>query len=247
MVESIAAETVRRVLATNQLKPWRQHAWLSPQVPRDRAFAEAVAEICSLYTRPLADDERVICLDEKTSLQPRGRSAPTRPAARGTPVHVEHEYRRAGALNLFAAFDTRTGQVIGLTAPRKRASECIAFLKLLDELIPANVTVVHVVLDNLRVHKGKAVSAWLAAHPRFVFHYPPVHCSWMNQIEQWFGILQRKALAIADFPGLPALAERIGAFIDRWNRSAHPFNWTTRSISRVMATCANSETIPSAA
>ena len=141
----------------------------------------------------------MLCVDEKTSLQPRPRKSPTLAAQPERPVRVEHEYGRCGALNLFAAFDTRTGKVYGMTAERKRQAEFIAFLEQLDREIPATVTTIHVVLDNLRMHKGKQVQAWLAKHPRFVFHHPPVHCSWMNQVEQWFSILQRKRLRIADF------------------------------------------------
>ena len=92
-------------------------------------------------------------------------------------------------------------------------------------------------MDNLRMHKGKQVQAWLAKHPRFVFHHPPVHCSWMNQVEQWFGIARRKRLRIADFPSKEHLAERLMAFINEWNEVAHPFNWTSKSVAKVMARC----------
>ncbi len=79
-----------------------------------------------------------------------------------------------------------------MTASRKRQSEFLAFSEQLDREIPASVTTIHVVLDNLRMHKGKQMQAWLAKHPRFVFAHPPVPCSWMNQVEQRFGILKRK-------------------------------------------------------
>jgi transposase len=156
-------------------------------------------------------------------------------------VRVEHEYGRCGALNLFAAFDTRTGKVYGMTAERKRQVEFIAFLEQLDREIPATIKTVHVVLDNLRMHKGKQVQAWLAKHPRFVLHHPPVHCSWMNQVEQWFSILQRKRLRIADFADKAALAERLQAFITEWNQVAHPFRWSTKSVAKVMAKCKPAE------
>jgi transposase len=244
IVPSISVETVRRILEDHHLKPWRYHLWLSPKVPRDEAFAAAVAEICDLYTRPLADDEMVLCVDEKTSLQPRPRKSPTLAAKPKRPVRVEHEYGRAGALNLFAAFDTRTGKVYGRTAERKRQVEFIAFLEQLDREIPAAITTIHVVLDNLVMHKGQQVRAWLAKHPRFVFHHPPVHCSWMNQAEQWFSILQRKRLRIADFADKAALAERLAAFIDEWNQVAHPFNWSTKSVAKIMAKCQRVEVSP---
>src|SRR3954454_6174595 len=244
VVPSISPDTVRRVLEHHHLKPWRHHLWLSPKVPRDEAFAAAVQEVSDLYTRPLGDDEVVLCIDEKTSLQPRPRKSPTLAAQPERPVRVEHEYGRCGALNLFAAFDTRTGKVYGRTAERKRKVEFIAFLEQLDRDIPAAVNTDHVVLDNVRMHKGKQVQAWLAKHPRFVFHHPPVHCSWMNQVEQWFGILKRKRLRIADFPDKERLAERLVAFIREWNAIAHPFNWTSKSVAKVMAKCQIEEAKP---
>jgi transposase len=237
VVKSISAETVRQILVHNRLKPWRQKMWLSAKVPRDAAFAEQVQGICDLYTRPLRPDEVVLCVDEMTSLQPRPRKSPTKAAKKDRPTLVEHEYGRCGALNLFAGFDTRTGKVYGMTASRKRQAEFITFLEQLEREIPASVKTIHIVLDNLRMHKGKQVQSWLAKHPRFVFHHPPVHCSWMNQVEQWFGILRRKRLRIVDFPSKEHLAERLKAFISEWNEIAHPFNWTSKSVVKVMAKC----------
>jgi transposase len=235
VVASISPQTVQRILANHKLKPWRKHLWLSPKVPRDAQFVAQVQEIVELYTRPLAAQEMVLCADEKTSLQPRTRLAPTLPAQPGLPVRVEHEYERKGALNLFAAFDTRTGKVYGQCHERKRQVEFIQFLEHVDREVPVQVTLIHVVLDNLRVHKGKQVQAWLAKHPRFQFHFPPVHCSWMNQVEQWFSILQRKRLAIADFASKAELKEKLEAFIREYNEHAHPFNWTSKSVAKVMA------------
>jgi transposase len=237
VVASISAETVRQILVHNRLKPWRQKMWLSAKVPRDAAFAEQVQGICDLYTRPLRPDEVVLCVDEMTSLQPRPRKSPTKAAKRDRPTLVEHEYGRCGALNLFAGFDTRSGKVYGMTASRKRQAEFITFLEQLERELPASVKTIHIVLDNLRMHKGKQVQAWLAKHPRFVFHHPPVHCSWMNQVEQWFGILRRKRLRIVDFPSKEHLAERLKAFISEWNEITHPFNWTSKSVVKVMAKC----------
>lgn len=251
VVESISIESVRRILADHRLKPWRQKMWLSAKVPRDAAFADLTRAICDLYTRPLAAHEMVVCVDEKTSLQPRTRKSPTLPAKPDQPVRVEHEYERKGALNLFAGFDTRTGKVYGYTGERKRQKEFIEFLEKLDREIPAATTLIHVVLDNLRMHKGKQVLAWLAEHPRFVFHHPPVHCSWMNQVEQWFSILQRKRLRIADFEDKAHLAERLLTFIKEWNEVAHPFQWKKKSFAKVLAQCdavtTAAEPVPTAA
>src|SRR4029434_8387639 len=161
VVEAISPQTVQRILAHHKLKPWRHHLWLSPRVPRDAAFAAQVQEIVTLYTRPLGGGEMVLCVDEKTSLQPRTRTAPTLAAQPGQPVRVEHEYARKGALNLFAGFDTRTGTVYATTAERKRQVEFIAFLEQVDREMAPHITTIHVVLDNVRMHKGKQVQAWL--------------------------------------------------------------------------------------
>jgi transposase len=235
IVERISSNTVRRILESYRLKPWRKHFWLTPKATYDEGFCATVRELCELYTRPLLPTEIVLSLDEKTSLQPRRRMAPTLPAQPGQPVRLEHEYQRLGALNLFAAFDTRTGTVYGRCYERKRQVEFIQFLEYLDRKIPQTIQTIHVVLDNLRVHKAQKVQAWLAKHPRFHFHFTPVHCSWMNQVEQWFGILQRKRLSIADFSSKAQLEDRILHFIALWNRYAHPFNWTRHSFDKVLA------------
>lgn len=131
---------MQRILANHKLTPWRKHLWLSPKVPRDAQFCTRVKNICRLYTRKLQPHEAVLCVDEKTSLQPRTRKSPTLAAQPGQPVRVEHEYERTGALNLFAAFDTRTGKVSASTAERKRQKEFIEFLDQLDREIPEAIT-----------------------------------------------------------------------------------------------------------
>ena len=183
----------------------------------------------------------MLCVDEKTNLQPRPRKAPTLPPRPGQPLRLEHEYKRAGAVHLFAAFDTRSGKVYARTERRKRQVEFVEFIALLSQLdrdIPASVTNICLVLDNLRVHKGKQVQAWLQDHSRFVCLFLHVHCSWMNQVEQWWSHLQRKRLRISDLSSLNHLAERLMAFVEEWNAQAHPFNWSLKSATKVMAKCA---------
>jgi transposase len=236
MVANISASTVRRILGSHKLKPWRHHLWIHPKKPRDAAFYATVSELIDLYTRPLRADEAVLSVDEKTSLQPRPRQHPTRPAQpQHLPNRCEHEYRRAGALNLFAAFDTRSGQVYGQCYERKRQQEFIAFLEYLDQAIDPHISMIHLVCDNVSTHHGQEVRVWLAKHPRFIMHFTPVHCSWVNQVEQWFSILQRKRLRIADFESKDQLRAKIAQFIGEWNQQAHPFNWSTKSIAKVMA------------
>lgn len=236
VADTISPSSVQRILASEKLKPWRVHHWLSSKVPRDDRFRETVRNICDLYTRTLGAHERVLSIDEKTSLQPRTRTSATRPALPGgTPVRLEHEYERKGALNLLAAFDTRSGDVIGICRRRKRQVELIDLLEAIDRDTSPSTTVIHVVCDNVITHKGKLVRAWLAKHPRFQFHFTPVHCSWMNQVEQWFSILQRKRLRAPNFADLADLEAKILAFVGEWNEIAHPFGWTAKSFEKVLS------------
>ena len=235
VVAAISPQTVQRILAANRLKPWRSHVWLHPRAARDAAFADHVRAVAALLTRPLAAHEVVLSLDEMTSLQPRPRRVATRPAHPGLPVQVEHEDQRAGATHLFAAFDTRSGRVYGVTTRRKRQLEYLTLLDHLDRAIPASVTTIRLLADNVSVHHGKLVRAWLAAHPRFVAHFTPVHCSWMNPVEQWVGILRRKRLRSPNFPDLAALQQAIHQFIAESNELAHPFRWTASSFDTILA------------
>jgi hypothetical protein len=227
VTESLAPSTVHRILAPHKRKPWRHPMWLSPQSPRAAAFYAQVTALITLYTRPLQPDEMVLRLEAKTSLPPRPRLPPTKPAPPGLPHRVDHEYRRDGALNRFAAFDPRPGRVYGPWHSRQRQRECIAFLTALDAEIPSTMTTIHVVGDNVSTHHGKAGRHWLQSHPRFVFHVTPVHGSWMNQVAQWFSMLQRKRLRIADFASKTVLQTQIEQCIVEWNQGAHPFHWST--------------------
>jgi transposase len=247
IVEAISPQTVRRMLASRRLKPWRVHAWLHPRSPRDAEFVRRTRDVADLLTRGLGAHEAALSLDEMTSLQPRPRLAPTRPARPGRPVQVEHEYERQGAMHLFAAFDTRTGRAYGECFFRKRQVEFLTFLEQVDAAIPPEITAIHLLADNVSVHHGRKVRRWLARHPRFVPHFTPVHCSWMNPIEQWFGILRRKRLRAPDFADVPALAKAIRQFIREWNETAHPFRWTAASFEKILAKAEAALTATSAA
>jgi len=235
VVADISPQSVQRLLMGHKLRPWRTHYWLSPKRPRDDEFVRRTLNISELYTRPLGLHEVVLCLDEKSSIQPRPRVHQTKPAQPGgRPIRLEHEYARRGALNLLAAFNTRTGKVIGILRKRKRQIEFIALLEEIDRLTPLSVTLIHLICDNVSTHNGKLVRAWLAQHPRFRMHFTPVHCSWMNQVEQWFSIVQRKRLTAPNFASLEELESKILAFIEEWNLEAHPFKWTRRSFDKVL-------------
>jgi len=236
VTDAISASSVQRILASQKLRPWRVHHWLSAKVPRDETFRATVENIANLYTRTLEPCERVLCLDEKTSLQPRTRTAANKPAKPGNvAVRLEHEYVRKGALNLFAAFDTRTGNVTAILRRRKRQDEFIELLETIDNDTPESVTAIHLVCDNISIHRGKRVKAWLVARPRFRMHHTPVHCSWMNQIEQWFSVMQRKRMRAPNYADLSDLETRITAFVAEWNDIAHPFKWSPKSFDKVLS------------
>jgi hypothetical protein len=161
LVEDISAATIRRILAAHPLQPWRHHLWRSPKHPRDDAWYGTVSARIELSTRPLPDDEMVLSLDEKTSLQPRPRLAPTRPAPpQHRPHRYEHEDSRAGARNRCAAFDTRSGRVYGQGDARQRPQECLAFLEHLDREIGEHIRTMHLVCDHVRTHHGQDVTRW---------------------------------------------------------------------------------------
>jgi hypothetical protein len=123
-----------------------------------------------------------------------------------------------------------------VTTRRKRRVEYLSLLEHLDQAIPASVTTIHLLADNVSVHHGNLVQQWLAAYPRFIAHFTPVHCSWMNPVEQWFGILRRKRLRSPNFADLAALQLAIHQFINEWNEIAHPFRWSSHSFEKILAT-----------
>jgi hypothetical protein len=234
-VNEISPQSVQRILASHKLKPWRVHHWLSSKVKRDEVFFTQVNVIKELYTRKLEVHERVFSLDEKTSIQPRTRSRETRPPREGLhPAQLEHEYERNGAVNLFAAFDTRSGQVIGMLCRRKRQVELIELLEKIDAQTPSEVTQIHLVCDNVSIHRGQKTCEWMKRHPRFKMHFTPVHCSWMNQVEQWFSILQKRRLTAPNFKTLEDLEMKITDFISQWNERAQPFQWKASSFDKVL-------------
>lgn len=235
LVATISSQTVQRRLAARRLKPWRWRYWLHPKGPRDAEFLRRTREIAELTTRELAPHEVVLSTDEMTSIQPRPRTAPTQPAQPGRAVQLEHEYARKGARNLFATFNTRTAQVIGACFARKRQVEFITVLERLLTAFDASITTIHLICDNVSVHRGKQVQAWLAQHPRIELHFLPVHSSWMNQVEQWFSILRRKRLKCQNFADLAELTTAIEQFIAEWNQTGQPFAWTAASFEKVLA------------
>ena len=142
-----------------------------------------------------------------------------------------HDYVRHGTTTLFAALDIATGRVIGQCRKRHRHEEFLAFLRLIDREVPAELDI-HLVLDNYATHKHAKVKQWLAAHPRFHLHFTPTYASWLNQVERWFGLLSQRAIKRGSFHSVADLVRKIQAFIASHNASATPFAWvaTAQSI-----------------
>jgi transposase-like protein len=230
VVPSVSASTVRRWLAADAIKPWQHRSWI---FPRDPDFAVKAARVLDLYARtfdgkPLGPDDYVLSADEKPGVQARHRIHPSAPPGPGRrPMLVESEYRRHGTLAYLAAYDVHQAQVIGHCAPTTGIAPFTALASKVMAREPyASARRVFWVVDNGCSHRGWTAAARLAnAYPNAVMVHTPVHASWLNQIEIYFSIVQRKLLTPDDFAGLDQLAEQLTAFEARYNAAARRFDW----------------------
>ena len=212
------------------LRPWRHHCWI---FPRDPHFLELAGPVLDLYAcrwqgQPLWADEYVLSADEKTSIQARRRLQPTLPPGPHQAARIEHEYARQGALQYLAAWDVHRAVVFGRCEPKTGKA---AFGRLVDQVMDQepyrSARRVFWIVDNGSSHRGERAAEELRArHPRIVVVHTPVHASWLNQIEQYFSILQRKVLTPNDLTSLKQLEERIIAFGARYSALGKPFAWT---------------------
>lgn len=221
----ISRSQVHKVLKDMDLKPHRVQQWLNSTDPD---FEAKQAEIVGLYLDP-PENALVISVDEKTQMLVREPKKSSKPMRCGTPERREFEYVRHGVQSLFAALLVHDGRVLARTEPTHSHVEFIRFLEMLDQETPADREL-HLILDNLQVHKTPEVQKWLAdpLHARFNVHFTPTHASWLNQIEIWFSILARQLLKRGTFRSKEDQARQITAFIEKYNRAAHPFAWTSR-------------------
>ncbi|MFE7397695.1 IS630 family transposase [Streptomyces sp. NPDC057557] len=237
----VAASTVRRWLAEDALKPWQQRSWIFITDPDFRAKAERVLD---LYARtwqgvPLDEDEYVISADEKTSIQARCRCHPTLPPGRARAMRVNHTYGRGGALAYLAAYDVHQAKVFSRTEPRTGIDP---FMNLVTQVMSrepyASAKRVFWIVDNGSSHRGqKAADRLTAAFPHAVMVHTPVHASWLNQVEVYFSVVQRKVVQPNDFADLAQVGDRLRAFEDRYNATAQPFQWkfTTSDLDDLLA------------
>lgn len=236
LVTVVAASTVGRWLAQEKIRPWRYHNWqhiLDPQ-----AFLERARPVLRLYEQAknlLQNGTWVVCTDEKTSIQARERGQPTRAAQSGQPVLVSPRYKRHGAWQLFAALSVADGQVYGQCHERKCFRDFCAFLTevLIPEALRRKVQTLALILDNGSTHAPKQLAAWLKAYvaglPQQLaveVYWLPKNASWLDQIEIWFSILQRKLLQPNDFASVQLLEQSILDFIKMGNETAKPIHWT---------------------
>jgi transposase len=222
--------SIWRWLIQDALRPWRHECWIFPRDPR---FLELAGPVLDLYAcrwdgQPLWADEYVLSADEKTSIQARRRLQPTLPPGPHQPARVEHEYERQGAVQYLAAWDVHRAVVFGRCEPKTGKA---AFGRLVDQVMDQepyrSARRVFWIVDNGSSHRGERAAEELRArHPRIVVVHTPVHASWLNQIEQYFSILQRKVLTPNDLYSLTDLSARIHAFGERYSAVGKPFAWT---------------------
>jgi len=236
----ISPSSVRRILAEHPVKPWRYQPWV---FPRDPDFATRASVILGLYQgtyqgQPLRPGDRIISVDAKPSIQARARCHPTSPPGSGRPVRVEHEYGRAGALALLAALDVRTGKAFASCPP---VTGIAPFMALIDQVMSRepykSAPRVFVIVDNGSDHRGKKAARRLRdAYPNATMIHTPVHASWLNQIEIFFSIVQKKVLMPNDFASTAQLAVTLLGFTSRYNQTARPFNWkfTAADLARLL-------------
>jgi transposase len=236
VIASIAPSTLARWFAQEKLKPWRYHNWqhiLDPQKFLERA--RPVLQLYQAAKQLLEQGIWVVCTDEKTSIQARERLQAPQAAGFGRPQRISARYKRQGALHLFAALSVADGQKYGQTRRRKRFVDFQAFLLqvVIPEALRRGVHTLKLILDNGSTHAPKQLESWLQSQieangwPLTIdVVWLPTNASWLDQIEIWFSVLQRKLLQPNHFKSLEELAEAILTFISCQNQTAKPIRWT---------------------
>jgi hypothetical protein len=228
-ISRIGRTTVWRILHKDGLRPWFHKTWIFPRDPR---FRERAGPVLDLYQRcwegqPLSEREYVVSTDEKTSIQARGRIHPTQPPRPGRMMKVEHEYVRGGVIAYLAAWDVASGRVYGRCEPTTGIEP---FKRLVDVVMSQepyrSAERVFWIADNGSSHRGEAARQRLrSAHSNALLVSLPVHASWLNQVEIWFSLVQRKALTPNDMTSTDEVEERLMKFQGLQNENPKPFNW----------------------
>jgi len=247
LVAQISDTTVWRWLHEDAIRPWQYRSWV---FPRDPDFASKAGRILDLYERvwegePLSEDDFVISTDEKTSIQARRRRHETLPVQPHQPMKVEHEYERCGAWAYVAAWDVSRAKIFGRCEPKTGIEP---FHRLVDKLMTQppyrDARRVFWIADNGSSHRGhRSVERLKSWYPNAILVHTPLHASWLNQIEIYFSIVQRKVLTPNDFSGREAVATRLEAFERHYESIAQPFKWkfTRKDLATLLSKIAAAE------
>lgn len=252
LVAEISGTTLWRWLNADALRPWQHRSWI---FPRDPDFAAKAGRVLDLYERlwegvPLRPTDFVISADEKTSVQARRRKQPTLPVASGRPMRVEHEYFREGAWTYLAAWDVHRAKLFGRCENKSGIAPTDRLMaEVMTQEPYQSAHRVFWIMDNCSAHRGqKAAQRIRSQWPNAVLVHTPIHASWLNQIEIYFSIVQRKVLTPNDFLSLAQLEQRLLAFQEHYQQTASPFHWTfTRKDLNALLTKLSTKTIAAAA
>src|SRR6202035_2234926 len=229
---SISPASVYRVWRQYGIQPHRLRRYMARKHPE---FDEKAADIIGLYLKPPIH-AAVFCVDEKSAIQALDRLDPVLLLSPGRAERHGFEYYRHGTLSLYAALNTKSGKVLGQTAARHTTEEFVAFLGQIVAL-EAKGREIHIIADNLSAHKTKRVAQFLAEHPKVQLHFTPTYSSWLNQVELWFGRIERDVVARGVFTSVNDLARKLMRYIRHHNQHAAPIKWAYRDFShRIIAT-----------
>src|SRR6202790_1331523 len=227
----ISHMTVARIWAKHGIKPHRLEGYLASNDPD---FETKAADVIGLYLNP-PQHAGVFCVDEKTAIQALDRKDPVLPLSPGRAERHGFEYYRHGTLSLYAAFNTQTGEVLGKTAERHTSAEFVAFLTDIVINQPRGKEI-HVIADNLSAHKSGAVRDFLTAHPKVHLHFTPTYSSWLNQVELWFGKIERDVIARGVFTSVADLKRKLMRYIRQYNKAPRTVKWKYADPSRHIST-----------
>jgi|SRR5271157_103169 len=229
IVAQVSGATIWRWLDQDAIRPWQHRSWI---FPRDPQFEQKAGRVLDLYQgcwqdQALGSEEYVISADEKTSIQARVRIHPTEPTKPGQSMRVEFEYQRGGALAYLAAWDVRRAKIFGCCDPTTGIAPFDGLVQQVMSQKPyRRAKRVFWIVDNGSSHRGKAACQRLQKkYSNLVLVHLPVHASWLNQVEIYFSVVQRKVLTPNDFPSLDAVAERLLEFQSYYEQIARPFEW----------------------
>jgi transposase len=212
--------TVQRIWRKHNVQP---HLRKRHMISNDPDFETKAADVIGLYLNPPAH-AAVFCVDEKTAIQALDRKDRMLPLSPGRAESHGFEYKRNGTLSLFAALNTATGQVLGMTAPRHTSAQFVAFLADVLASQPEGKAI-HVICDNVSAHKTEAVDDFLAEHANVAIHYTPTYSSWLNQVENWFSRIQRDVIARGVFSTVKDLDKKLMRYIRQYNKNPKPIKW----------------------